>query len=426
MIVSNKSTRPKLLILTSSFPGGPADETCGYIRDFARRLTCEFEVQVLAPPDKTAHDWPADDFTLVRSASFFPDSIDAFQATRDFNDLPVRNILERIGLIVSLTVFFVKALKLAAHADAICSHWLVPSGVVGAAIARLTGKPHIVVEHSGALHLLSGMRGGRLLATFVVSASKRVITVSDDLKRKLVALCPDAREKVEVIPMGVSETEAEGVLPTEVGRLRVAVASAELRKPVVLFIGRLTEVKGVDVLIRAMQHVAPSRLVVAGDGEQRPYLEALAVESAIDAVFLGRVRASERARLLEECEAVVVPSRLLASGRTEGTPVVCLEAMAAGRPVIAAQVGGLAEIIVDGQNGLLFEAGDELALAGKLNLLLGDSGLKQTLAMNGRVTAAAHSWPRIGSRFAEIIKASLKKNDRAVDDQELDRRLAGC
>jgi glycosyltransferase involved in cell wall biosynthesis len=216
------------------------------------------------------------------------------------------------------------------------------------------------------------------------------------------------------------------MLPGKCGRSRLAVSSAESDKPVVLFIGRLTEVKGVDVLIRAMQHVGPARLVVAGDGEQRPCLEALAVELAIDAVFLGRVQASERAGLLEECEAVVVPSRLLASGRTEGTPVVCFEAMAAGRPVIAARVGGLAEIIVDGQNGLLFEAGDELALAGRLNLLLGDSGLKQAVAMNGRVTAAAHSWPRIGSRFAEIIKTSLNKNDRALDDQELDRRLAGC
>jgi glycosyltransferase involved in cell wall biosynthesis len=117
---------------------------------------------------------------------------------------------------------------------------------------------------------------------------------------------------------------------------------------------------------------------------------------------------------------------VLQSGRTEGTPVVCLEAMAAGRPVIAARVGGLAEIIVDGHNGLLFEADDELALAEKLNLLISNSGLRERLVTNARLTAAQHSWLQVGPRFAEIIKASLNKNDRVLDDQEPGRSFAGC
>jgi len=420
------STKPKLLILTSSFPSGPGDETCGYIRDFARGLSSEFEVQVLAPPDRTARNWPADDFALARSCSVVPESIDAFQATRDFNDLPVRNIAERIGFIVSLLVFLIKALRLAAEADAICSHWLVPAGAVGAAIARLTGKPHVVVEHSGALHLLSRMRGGRLVARFVVSASERVVTVSDDLRLKLIALCPEAKEKVEVIPMGVQANEPVGRHSEARSRFAQSGSPAGSPKAMILFIGRLTEVKGVDVLLRAMRRVAGARLVIAGDGEQRCYLEALAGDLAIDVAFPGRIEASERERLLRECDGLVIPSRVLASGRTEGTPVVCLEAMAAGRPVIASRTGGLAEIIVDGQNGLLFEAGDELSLAKKLNLLIGDSELRDKLAINARLTAADHSWPRVGLRFARIIKASMNRNDRVPDDQELDRSFAGC
>jgi glycosyltransferase involved in cell wall biosynthesis len=192
----------------------------------------------------------------------------------------------------------------------------------------------------------------------------------------------------------------------------------------ILFIGRLTEVKGVDVLLRAMSCETSARLVIAGDGNQRSCLEALACELALDATFLGQVDARERNRLLAECEAVVIPSRVLSCGRTEGAPVVCLEAMAAGRPVIASRVGGLAEIIVDGQNGLLFEAGDESALGKKLSLLIGNSSLSGELATNARLTAARHSWPLVGSRFAEVITASLNKDDRVLDDQEPGRSFA--
>jgi colanic acid/amylovoran biosynthesis glycosyltransferase len=154
--------------------------------------------------------------------------------------------------------------------------------------------------------------------------------------------------------MGVRANEAGGGHSRGAVRSRIAhcLLPAGSDKATILFIDRLTEVKGVDVLVRAMLRIGSARLVVAGDGDQRRALEALARKLSIDAVFLGQVDASERDQLLAQSKVVVVPSRVLQSGRTEGTPVVCLEAMAAGRPVIAARVGGLAEIIVDGHNGL--------------------------------------------------------------------------
>jgi hypothetical protein len=75
---------------------------------------------------------------------------------------------------------------------------MLPSGLVGALINRLLGKPHVVVEHSGALHLLARMRGGKQIARFVISGADRVVTVSSDLKRKLSALYPNASTKIEI------------------------------------------------------------------------------------------------------------------------------------------------------------------------------------------------------------------------------------
>jgi len=398
--------------LTSSFPTGASDETCGYIRDFARSVSPDFNVKVLAPADRNAQAWPEDLFTLSRSSSPLPEWLDPFQASMDFNSLRSQNLSVKLASAISFAAFFKDAIKLASRADVICSHWLVPSGLIGALLSRMLNKPHIAVEHSGALHLLAGMRGGARLARFIIDGCHQVVTVSDDLKQKLLALCSDASGKVEVIPMGVQQREA------------VHNAQSELERTI-LFIGRLTEVKGVDVLLKAAQRIDGAQLLIAGDGEQRNKLETLAQNLSVNAKFLGQVEAMRRDHLLSSCAAIVIPSRVLADGRTEGTPVVCLEAMAAGLPVVASSVGGLAEVIIDGHNGLLFEPGNQVMLAEKLKLVFGDAVLRRKLSRNAQLTAADYSWPRIGARFSEIIKGTLE-NDSINYDQSVSTGNARC
>ena len=407
-----KSGKPNLLILTSSFPTGPADETCGYIRDFARSVSVDFNVKVLAPADRNAGAWPEDLFALLRSSSPLPEWLDPFQASVDFNGLRSRNLSVKFASAISLAAYFKDAIKLASRADVICSHWLVPSCLIGALLSRMLNKPHIAIEHSGALHLLAGMRGGARLARFIIDGCHRVVTVSEDLKQKLLALCPDASGKVEVIPMGVQPRES------------VRNTQTELEKTI-LFIGRLTEVKGVDVLLKAMQGVNEAQLLIAGDGEQRNALETLAQNLSVNAKFLGQVEATSRDMLLSSCAAIVIPSRVLADGRTEGTPVVCLEAMAAGLPVVASSVGGLAEVIVDGHNGLLFEPENHVMLAEKLKLVSSDAQLRRKLSRNARLTACDYSWSRIGARFSQIIKGTLE-NDSINYDQSISTGNARC
>ena len=398
--------------MTSSFPARAGDETCGYIRDFARSVSTDFNVKVLAPADRNAEAWPEDIFSLARSSSWLPERADPFQASADFNSLRSQKLSVKVASVISLASFFKDAIKLASRADVICSHWLVPSGLIGALLSRVLNKPHIAIEHSGALHLLAGMRGGARPARFITGGCHRVVTVSEDLKRKLLALCPDAIGKVEVIPMGVQQCEAAEDTRSE-------------SEKTILFIGRLTEIKGVDVLLKAMREIYGAQLLIAGEGEQRNRLERLAQSLSVNAKFLGQIDATSRDRLLSSCAAMVIPSRVLADGRTEGTPVVCLEAMAAGLPVVASGVGGLAEVIVDGHNGLLFESGNHAMLAEKLKLVSSDAALRRKIARNARMTALDYSWPRIGARFSEIIKGTLA-NDSTNYDQSNSRRIVGC
>jgi glycosyltransferase involved in cell wall biosynthesis len=439
------SEKPNLLLLTSSFPSSTGDVTCGYIRDFARSLSIEFNVTVLAPHDRRAVEWPADVFTLTRSRSVLPLRLDPFQAGDDLNALVSRSPLAKFAALISLLCFFAQALLMAARADAICSHWMVPSGFVGALISRALGKPHVIVEHSGALHLLGRMRGGRRITRFIIGGSDRIVTVSADLKRKLVGLCPESATKVEVIPMGVNVASfaGEAMISGGLHEGRFMPQRHEDAKPhqgegdtscsfgswslggeavssrTIAFIGRLTDIKGLDVLLKAIEGLDGLHLIVAGDGEARKELERMALQFSVNASFVGRIGALEREQLLSVCDAMVIPSRVLADGRTEGTPVVCLEAMAAGRVVIASRVGGLAELISDGETGLLFEQGDHSMLKEKLKLALSDDNLRQKIGENARRSAAAYDWSWIGFRFSEILGRALRKSD-AIGDRRIE------
>src|SRR5262249_54324036 len=153
----------------------------------------------------------------------------------------------------------------------------------------------------------------------------QIVMVSRDLMAKLISMCPESSRLIDVIPMGVNTPILR------VQRDAASLAPAPESRFTILFIGRLTRIKGLDVLFRAISGLKNVRVIVGGDGECRNELEQLALKMSVKASFLGRVNATERQYLLSLCDAVVIPSRILQDGRTEGTPVVCLEAMAAGR-----------------------------------------------------------------------------------------------
>jgi glycosyltransferase involved in cell wall biosynthesis len=230
--------------------------------------------------------------------------------------------------------------------------------------------------------------------------------VSSDLKRKLISLSPQAALSIDVISMGIDANSFP-----EGGETRLLSActtrGSQRMGRTVLFIGRLTEIKALDVLLKAMSELSDVQLIVAGDGPLRAAYESQAGELSVRAVFLGKVSAAQRTCLLRDCDAVVIPSRALPDGRTEGTPVVCLEAMAAGRLVIASRSGGLAELIKDGQNGLLFDASDHLMLAKTLVRALGDDYLRETISANARQFAQRYDWREVAPQFIRIINDSL-------------------
>jgi glycosyltransferase involved in cell wall biosynthesis len=250
----------------------------------------------------------------------------------------------------ALLASFVRAAR-RLDADLLHAHWL-PAGWV----AARTGKPYVVQVWGTDVELA---QRAPWLARRVLRGARLVIAASTTLAESARALGAD---DVRVIPSGVD-------LPPEVG--------VEARPPYVLYAGRLSAEKGVLELVTAADGLD---LVVAGDGPLRDRVPGA----------LGFVPHDELQGLYGRAAVVACPSR------REGFGVACLEAMAHGRPVVATSVGGLRDLVVDGETGLVVPPRDPRALRAALQHLLADGDLRQRLGAAGRERARSRfTWEAV-------------------------------
>ena len=259
--------------------------------------------------------------------------------------------------------FSLAARRASRDADLVHAHWL-PAG----AVALTTGKPFVVQLWGTDVELA---RRAKSLARRVLRRARLVICASN-------ALADSARElgarEVRVIPSGVD-------VPEEVAE--------EADPPEVLFAGRLSPEKGILELVEAANGMT---LVVAGDGPLRDRVPGA----------LGFVPHHALGPLYERAAVVAVPSH------REGFGVVCAEAMAYGRPVVAGAVGGLLDLVADGETGLLVPPRDVPALREALERLIGDRELRRRMGEAAR--------ERVRSRFAwpAVTDATLAAYEEAL------------
>lgn len=245
-----------------------------------------------------------------------------------------------------------------------------------------------------------------------VKRNWRTRLVYGSLVRRAAAISTPVREclerggvPAEKIVLVHSAVDPRALVP----RTPRAEVRRELRtgadEPVVLALASLTVRKGLDVLLDALAKLAARGVTpnvwIAGDGEERANLAARATELGLAkrVQFLGQ--RGDAADLLGACDVFVLPAR------REGLGVSALEALAAGRAVVASRVGGLAEVVIDGECGLTVPPGDETALAHALERILGDDALRARLAAAGPA--------RVANGFlAEQMVASYEKLYREV------------
>jgi len=334
----------RVVVLTTSYPRHDGDVAGQFVRDAVEHLRAAgVEVAVVSP------------------ASFRHYGI-------AYGHGITGNLRRRPWLALLLPLFLASyvraARRVARDADLVHAHWL-PSGLVG----LMTGKP-VVVQLWGTDVELA--RRAPWLFRPIVRRARLVVCASS-------ALAAAARElgarEVRVVPSGVD-------VPETVGEPE--------QPPHVLFVGRLSEEKGVLELVEAARGLP---LVVVGDGPLRNRVPGA----------LGFVPHAELGPYYERAAVVACPSR------REGYGVACAEAMAYGRPVVASAVGGLLDLVEDGVTGVLMAPRDPAALRAALKGLLDDPELRRRLGAAARERARERlGWEPVTAATIGVYEEALR------------------
>jgi D-inositol-3-phosphate glycosyltransferase len=301
-------------------------------------------------------------------------------------------------------------------------YWL--SGWVALALRERWGTPVIQMFHTlGHMKNIIAQRAAdresdlRIqVETEIIAQANRLVAANPTERTQMISLYGADPAKIQVLPCGVDLNLFKPIAPDE--------ARAHLGLPedhqMVLFVGRIEPLKGIDTLLRAMVRVTrgcfhwQERLcvcIIGGDpadepsviNEEMERLKRLRAELGIGdlVVFLGAQDQDTLNVHYSAAEVVVMPSHYESFG------MVALEAMACGTPVIASKVGGLAFTVQDGVTGFLVPERDPEALAGKISLLLHDATLRQRLGDQAMKRAQRYSWPIVADQIVALYDRVL-------------------
>ena len=337
----------RVVVLTTSWPRTESEFAGRFVADAVERLRERgVEVQVLAPGSGYR------DFGLAYGGGM------------------AANVRRRPWLAPLLAFSMWRAVRRAARAaDLVHAHWLLT-----ATVARFAGRPFVVTLHG------SGS-AGRFSDEELARRQPRLVHAL--LRRAACVICVS-----ETLAGAVRAAGLEGVVIPNGVRIPAAVGTPA-EPPEVLYAGRLSPEKNIDTLLEA---VGDLNLVVAGDGPLR--------ERVPNA--LGAVPHAEVERLLERASVLVAPCE------REGFGLAAAEAMAFGRPVVAAAGGALLDLVTDGETGLLVPPRDAPALRAAVERLLADPELRERLGRAGREAARERfGWEGVIERMLEVYRRAL-------------------
>lgn len=249
----------------------------------------------------------------------------------------------------------------------------------------------------------------RIVVKRVFRSADKIIALSDSYKELLEKSFNIDPDKIAVIPPGIDEDFP--VLRHEPEDMRNRYRIPGNR--VVVCVGRLSPEKGLDYLLRAFRTVVDrlpdASLLIVGDGPLTNQLEYLSRELRLEShiKFAGRLSHEEISSVLAIADVVVLPSII------EGLPIVLLEAMAMGKPVVASRVGGIPEVVVDGESGILVAARNVRELTDALLSILTDRKVARQMGYKGReIVQADYAWGVVTQKVLAVYKELVNGTNR--------------
>lgn len=427
----------KVAVLAHSFPRFRGDTHGTFVKSLCESLArLGHEIFMLVPFDPELREDPETPLHIRSFRYIRPDHWHRLGYSRTLK----RDVAMRLGAWVQSPLYFFFAqralLRLVREEkiDYIHAHWHLPNGWIAWRVHRRTAVPFGVTLHGSDVFMAERNPLFGAMARGALHGAAHVTSCSADLRQRLLAIgggasklggCNSAAsniggsasEKVLLVPNGTeldSGFDPAAVASAEGGLLaRLAIAEGE---PVVAGVGRMVDKKGFRYLLEAIPRVLEAhpkaRFILGGGGDLLPALKALAGELALGdrLLFPGVLSHPEVLELVARADIFVMPSVRDARGNVDGLPIVVLEAMAAGTPVVASDLAGIPLAVDHEKTGLLVPEKDPSALAGALDGLLANPERARRMGQASRLKVEQElNWDAVARRHDQLYRRAVER-----------------
>jgi glycosyltransferase involved in cell wall biosynthesis len=408
----------RIFVITSSYPGSDGRLAGPFIKQLHDHLLNCCSIIVLTPHYRGGKlSEIFDGIRIIRHPYFFPMKFQVLTREGGLAYNFIHTILGKIQLPLFIITQIIAAICITAwfRPDIIHSQWLIPQGLSGAICSRIFSIPHVSTIHSSEITFIQRYQVAQWIARFIIKNTDTLTSVSTHRLDELFQVDGISSEKPRiqkmVVPNGVDEnfffyhrTNLEKELIKEVFTL--------------LFVGRLIDIKGIQYLILAIplinRRFPNIKLLIIGSGSQKEKLIRKVAELGLDRniSFIGQIQPNKLPGYYAAADIVVFPSITDDYGFTEGLPVVVLEALAAGRPIVASRIPGVCEIIEDGINGLLVDEKSPEQIADAVIRLIDDKTLYNQIRQQAQKSAEKYNWKHVSKQYLDLYTSMINISER--------------
>lgn len=404
----------KVFSLTTTYPESPLSSRPKFVHVLNRELVkLGVDVLTITPHSKDSLTKEIVDSVPVKRFRYLPENYE-IHSTSIF-DAVTKSKTSFMKVLTMMTVFFFVTFAkcLRQRPDILHAHWAFP-GFIAYIVSTIFGKKFIVTIHGGET-LLSKFPLLQRVVIHGLNKSSAVVLNSNFTRNKLIKMGVKDEKiiRINVPPDFVDKIPDKEFL--EQFRKRFADPSYKI----ILFTGRLVELKGPEYVIRSLVELEDLKvhLIVAGGGELREQLKDLVKSLGLEnkvTIFGGSSSEGGASRedltiLRSISDVFVCPSIIDFRGDTEGLPMVIPEAMNAGLPVVASSVGGIVDIVKHEINGLLVNQKDPSSIAQAVRRILSDEKFKKELVENSKKTIKEFSPESIAKQYFDIYQDIVNK-----------------
>ena len=406
-----KSPKKTVLVFSSTYPRWKNDTSPPFVHELSKRLVEDFNIIVLAPhyPGALTRE-KMEGVQIIRYRYFWS----KFEILA--GETSILPTLKRKKYLCFILPFFIlsgfcsllyhtKKLKI----DLIHAHWTIPQGLQAAVTGKLTKVPFVVTSHGIDAFGLQGSFW-HFCKQFVFNNAKAITVVSRAIEDEIQANYPSIVGAIKVLPMGVDSNLFSPTQKNPELRIRYQIPENFL-----LFIGRLSEKKGLKYLIEAMPSVIKAnpetKLLVVGKGELEQELHELVKKMSLaeHIDFMGAVANRELPALYASADLFIAPSTKTDSGDVEGFGLTFVEAAMAGSLIIGTKTGGIGDIIINNETGFLVEDKNPAHLSNTINHILKNKQNLETIRTNARREAIKKfDWSVVAKGYSALISSVLK------------------